>query len=238
MSWITASQVRAERVPNISTTAYSDTNLNLVITRAEADIKASGGKYQDIMNGHIYGEILNLGTAGIGNKRVKAIGNETSARLNYGYIVASSYFIFKNPSEYQNYRNIRGDEGQLLVLTTDYSINTTTGVITLVKTLNTGDQLTATYDTTFDDTNNKVPQVLRELAKSLTAYYTLVNLYGENFPSSASEVVNQYKEAMNILKLLREGQFPIPEFDAIQLVELEEFSDSKGEIGSSKIMRR
>lgn len=80
MAWITATEVR-ERIPTITTSEFSDVNVGLQIARAEAEIKASGGRYKDMLAGHIYGEIINLATTGIGNKRLEAKGAETSATL-------------------------------------------------------------------------------------------------------------------------------------------------------------
>lgn len=234
MAWITATEVR-ERMPQVSTTVYSDANIDKVIARAEAEIKASGGRYRDMLQGHVFGEVVNLSpTSTIGNKRIKAKGAETAATLGIAPIVSGSFFLFKNASQLQNYRHIVGDEAALLTLTTDYSLTTSTGVVSFVSALLSGDMITATYDFTMD-TTSRAPRILLELAKSLAAYYVLEILYGKDNMSDASEVVQSYKVATDILKLMNKDQYSIPEFDAISLVSLEEWGE--GDIKSGKIIR-
>lgn len=232
MAWVTQSEVR-ERVPQVTTTVYSDANVTKIITRAEAEIKANGGRYKDMLQGRVFGEIINLATAGIGNKRLRAKGEETTATLGLKPVVSGSLFVFKNASDMQDYRHIRGDEGQLLTLTTHYSINTTTGVITFVTPLLTGDKITATYDFTMD-TTSRPPQILIELTKSLAAYYILQALYGDNMPAKG-EIVDSYKIAVDTMKLMSKDQFAIPEFDNLTLVSIEDWDDS--EIKSGKLLR-
>lgn len=236
--WITAATVRDERIPLITTAVLSDAVMATQISRAEATIIAAAGKYRELLQGHVYGELVNLGTTGIGNRRTQAQGGETTGTLSQTPVVSSSYFIFRNVSR-QDYRHIRGDEGNLLEDSTDYALNASTGVITFDSGvfsggLGGGDVITATYDFTMD-TTNQPPAVIVNLAKSLVAYWCMEIVYGENRASQAGEVKQLFQAAEEDLKALRKNTFAIPEFDDIDFVLLEEWQP--GEVTTEKIIR-
>lgn len=233
MAFVTATEVR-ERTPSISTTVYSDADLNKIITRADAEIIARAGRYRELLQGYVFGERVSLSNTG-GNKRLEAQGGETSATLAMKPITASTLFLFINPSNTQDYRHIKGDENSLLTLTTEYTINTTTGVITLVSALDDGDKLMATYQFPID-TTNRAPRVILELAKSMAAYYLASTVYGNEGVSDGSELAKSYGNAMETLKLMEKNQFPITEFDDIVFTDIDEWQPS--ELKSVKIIRR
>lgn len=233
MAWISATEVR-ERVPSITTTVYSDANLDKIITRAEAEIISRAGRYRELLQGYVFGEKVSLSNTG-GNKRIEAQGGETSATLSMKPITTNTLFLFKNASNVQDYRHIKGDEDALLTLTTDYTINLTSGVITLVSALNDGDELTATYQFTMD-TTNQPPRAVIELDKSLVAYYLASTVYGNEGVSDGSELAKSYDNAVAALELLEKNKYPITEFDDIVYVDIDEWQPQ--ELKSVKILRR
>lgn len=198
----TIAEIR-EALIKVTSSIRGDSIITNKIDKAEGDVLSKlPTRYYDLYQGKVYGEIV-VWDATLG---------QTTGQL--GLYPASDVVLFKNASESFDYKHYHTDDGYIMELTTDYTIDLATGAITFVA-----GELLESYRITANYTHaSAVPEILNSIGIDLAGYYVLREIYTERDPSQSSWVDDWFDRAMKKLDEIASQVAGIREWDELEFV--------------------